>query len=186
LLAALPHAAQNVRYATRQIGGGSLGRPRFLAIADWRGGKVVREAKALVPSAWDWASGTGGASRFMEVAEGAYRSPDSSIVRAGNFIIRRIAPDARKLDLADVARDGRGSALLEAMAADLAAIHVASASVKRIQKDLARRTSGWLASAATQAEEIVRADLEDWKNHSPRKGRVSADRTARRLQKRWP
>jgi len=172
LLHALPHGAQNIRYATRQNGGGGLGRPRFLSIADWRGGKVVREAKALVPSAWDWASGSGGASRFMEVAEGAYRSPDSSITRAGNFIIRRIAPDARKLDLEDVAKDGRGSALLEAMAADLAAIHVASASVKRIQKDLARRPGGWLASAASKAEEIVRADHQAWKAHRPRKGRA--------------
>jgi len=172
LLHALPHGAQNIRYATRQNGGGSLGRPRFLAIADWRGGKVVREAKALVPSAWDWASGSGGASRYMEVADGAYRSPDSSTTRAGNFIIRRIAPDARKLDLADVAKDGRGSALLEAMAADLAAIHVASASVKRIQKDLARRAGGWLASAASAAEEIVRADHQVWKAHAPPKRRT--------------
>ena len=30
-------------------GGGSLGRPRYVAVAYWRGGQVLREAKALVP-----------------------------------------------------------------------------------------------------------------------------------------
>ena len=33
-------------------GGGSLGRPRYVAVGYWRGGQVLREAKALVPSAW--------------------------------------------------------------------------------------------------------------------------------------
>ena len=51
----LPSGAKVRRFATRRKGGGSLGRPRFIAIADWNGGRLVREAKALVPSAWDWA-----------------------------------------------------------------------------------------------------------------------------------
>ena len=37
-------------------GGGSLGRPRYVAVGYWRGGQVLREAKALVPSAWNWAN----------------------------------------------------------------------------------------------------------------------------------
>ena len=108
-------------------------------------------------------------------------SPEQAQPRGNRYVLVRdgriatvserpiTAPDARKLDLEDVAKDGRGSALLEAMAADLAAIHVASASVKRIQKDLGRRPSGWLASAASKAEEIVRADHQVWKAHKPPK-----------------
>ena len=35
----------------RRVSGlGSLGHPRFVALADWQGGKIAREAKALVPS----------------------------------------------------------------------------------------------------------------------------------------
>src|SRR6266404_4383928 len=58
-------------------GGGSLGRPRYAAVGQWCGGQVLREAKALVPSAWTWANG--GQSRrshFLELANGQYRAPD--------------------------------------------------------------------------------------------------------------
>src|SRR5262249_34994641 len=50
----LPAGAKVLRFASRVRGGGSLGRPRFVVIASWRGGRIAREAKALVPSAWDW------------------------------------------------------------------------------------------------------------------------------------
>jgi hypothetical protein len=36
----------------------------------------VREAKALVPSAWHWASGTAEPIRFLDLARGIHRSPD--------------------------------------------------------------------------------------------------------------
>ena len=51
----LPEDAAIRRFVSRRRGGGSLGRPRFLVFADWRGGTIVREAKAIVPSAWIWA-----------------------------------------------------------------------------------------------------------------------------------
>src|ERR1017187_5872 len=43
------------RAAHRVAGLGSLGRLRYVALADWRGGSVAREAKALAPSACLWA-----------------------------------------------------------------------------------------------------------------------------------
>jgi uncharacterized protein (DUF2252 family) len=56
--ARMPKGAEITKTAPRpKQGGGSLGRPRFVAVADWRGGVIVREAKALVPAAWDWAHG---------------------------------------------------------------------------------------------------------------------------------
>jgi hypothetical protein len=55
----LPKGASNLRFATPSKGGGSLGRPRYVAIAAWRGGHIGRDAKALVPSAWDWAHAKG-------------------------------------------------------------------------------------------------------------------------------
>jgi hypothetical protein len=58
-------------------GTGGLGCPRFVAIAKWRGGRVVREAKALVPSAWEWAHNTFSAkSRFLDLAKDQFRSAD--------------------------------------------------------------------------------------------------------------
>ena len=40
----------------RIAGLGSLGRLRFVALADWHGGSVAREAKELTTSAWLWAN----------------------------------------------------------------------------------------------------------------------------------
>jgi len=77
LIASLPEDAEDVRFCSRVKGGGSLGRPRFVAIAFWRGGQVLREAKALVPSAWTWAhGGKSQTSSFLDLANGKYRAPD--------------------------------------------------------------------------------------------------------------
>ena len=46
LIRHLPAGAEIERFAKRSKGGGSLGRPRFIVVATWRGGRVVREAKA--------------------------------------------------------------------------------------------------------------------------------------------
>ena len=75
LTAALPPDASVERFASRRKGGGGLGRPRYLVIAVWRGQRIAREAKAAVPSAWDWAHRMPEApSRFLELARGPYRS----------------------------------------------------------------------------------------------------------------
>src|SRR5262245_2120242 len=98
----LPTGANLLRFASRVKGAGSLGRPRYIVIAKWRGGRVVREAKALVPSAWDWAHGvTAEQSRFLDLATGEFRSPDPFLNDKGGFILRRIAADSRKIDLGD-------------------------------------------------------------------------------------
>jgi hypothetical protein len=44
----LPEGAEMIRFGPHIAGGGSLGRPSFVAIAEWRGDWIVREAKALV------------------------------------------------------------------------------------------------------------------------------------------
>ena len=49
LAAAMPEPRLAIRKTARRVAGaGSLGRPRWIGIADWRGAPVVREAKALV------------------------------------------------------------------------------------------------------------------------------------------
>ena len=59
LIESLPKGVDkdSIRLCSRRKGGGSLGRPRYVAVGYWRGGHVLREAKALVPSAWNWANG---------------------------------------------------------------------------------------------------------------------------------
>lgn len=55
---AISHVTHGVAYA-RKAAIGTLGRPRYSVIAEWHGGKVAREIKQLVPSAWVWARAEG-------------------------------------------------------------------------------------------------------------------------------
>jgi hypothetical protein len=161
----LPRDASFDHFATRTAGAGSLGRPRFVAIADWRGGQVVREAKALVPSAWDWAHRRQGKSRFLAVARGPSRAPDPhlAVERQSGFVIRRIAPDSRKINLGDHANMKLELRLLHAMGFDIGAIHAATGASGKIIEDLKKRDGDWLHVAAKAAAAAVEEDFEEWK-----------------------
>lgn len=137
----MPKSVEALRYASRTKGGGSLGRPRFLVIASWQGGRLVHEAKALVPSAWLWAhSDDTSKNRFLDLAYGMYRSPDPCLSTKDGYVIRRIAPDARKVEIAGVSKQGLGTKLLVAMGEDVGAIHAAHRRHGRILDDV--RKSG--------------------------------------------
>ena len=164
LRAQLPAGTLEIRFKARQRGGGSLGRPRYVAVGIWRNGLAVREAKALVPSAWDWASGSQSTDgQCLSSATGRYRSADPFMDVRSGFIIRRIAPDSAKIDLAAECARAFGPKLLAAMGADLASIHVAgSVDADRIARDLDRRDADWLHAAAKTAEAAVRQDFRKW------------------------
>src|SRR5581483_5754454 len=64
----LPDDVAQARIVRRAAGLGSLGRPRFVALALWDGGAIAREAKALLPSACSWAAGKASARiRYGEI-----------------------------------------------------------------------------------------------------------------------
>ncbi|MDA9508477.1 hypothetical protein XI09_28330 [Bradyrhizobium sp. CCBAU 11386] len=160
----LPHNASFDHFATRAAGAGSLGRPRFLAIANWSGGQVVREAKALVPSAWDWAHRQQGKPRFLTLARGPFRAPDPHLVveRQSGFVIRRIAPDSRKINLGDHANMRLELDLLNVMGFDLGAVHAATGASAKIAADLKKRDNDWLHAAAKAAAAFVEEDFKEW------------------------
>ncbi len=157
---ALPDGAKVQRYASRSKGGGSLGRPRWLVMAAWNSGRVIREGKALVPSAWAWAHETSERSRVLDAAFGAYRSPDPHLRCEAGLVLRRVAPDSRKIDIDDVQVNGLTEELFAAMAADLAAVHAASGKSKRIAEDLDRRPKRWLREAAEVAKDVTERDFD--------------------------
>jgi len=160
LALSLPDDARIIRFASQTKGGGSLGRPRFLAIAEWNGGRVVREAKAYVPSAWLWAHRKKAPREpwFIDLARGSFRSPDPFSGAQAGFAIRRVAPDARKIELADVAERVPSARFLAAMAADLAAVHAADPRSPAIVEDLSARTGNWLLPAVKAALQQTRQD----------------------------
>ena len=161
----LPAGAVIDRFAARRKGGGSLGRPRFVAVATWRGGKVVREAKAWVPSAWDWVHDKEKAKRssVIDLATGTYRSPDPFLRIHAGFIVRRVAADSRKVELGDDPGDRLNSQLLEAMGFDLGSIHAASEHQTRaIRSHFEGLRPDWLERAAKAAAASVKEDYASW------------------------
>ena len=153
-----------MRFATRLKGSGGLGRPRYLVIAAWRGGRVVREAKASVPSAWNWARGdTTEPSRFLELANGKYRSPDPFLAVKNGYVLRRVAADSRKVDLGANAGAELTVQLLTVMGFDLGSIHAAgNGAADRIRDDLGARPKDCDA-AAKAAAAAVEQDHAEWK-----------------------
>ena len=67
----MPERGLTWRLSHRVAGLGSLGRERYVAVAEWCGGSVAREAKALAPSACLWAkTGKGTAPiRYQEIVD---------------------------------------------------------------------------------------------------------------------
>jgi hypothetical protein len=166
LMASLPKDVENIRFCSRIAGTGSLGRPRYVAVAFWRGGHVLREAKALVPSAWTWANGgKSRASHFLALANGQHRAPDPFLDAHDKFIFRRIAADSRKIELVDVGGSEIKVNILQAMGFDLASIHAAGTpGVAALRANLKKRPRGWLNDAAKTAVAAVKRDYEEWRN----------------------
>jgi Uncharacterized protein conserved in bacteria (DUF2252) len=147
-------------------GMGSLGRPRYAAVAYWRGGRVLREAKALVPSAWNWAHETKyDWSNFKKLADGPHRAPDPFLQVHDKHVFRRIGADAQKIELGKNPGKKLERKLVQAMGFDLASIHAADAHGKRaILADLKKRPDGWLHAAAKTAAAAVERDFEEWRS----------------------
>jgi hypothetical protein len=152
------------RLASRSKGGGSLGRPRYVAIAEWRGGRVVREAKAIVPSAWDWAHGdTLMQTRFAQLSNGRFRSPDPFLSVDAGFVFRRIAADSRKVEFGDDAGAELNLKLLKAMGFELGSIHSADrARAEAVPTHLNASRPDWLYTCANVAAAAVEEDYLNW------------------------
>jgi hypothetical protein len=101
----------------RVAGPGSLGRQRWVALADWQGGSIAREAKALLPSSVLRAS-KGQAPRkilYQEVLSRAVRAPDPLVRPESHLLVRRLSPDCLPIELAALAADRDEVRLLTAM-----------------------------------------------------------------------
>ena len=80
----------------------------FYAFGVWHGSHVLREAKPVVPSAWAWASETPAAPRLTELLASPNRCPDPTQQIRDAWIVRRLAPDASKIELGDLTGDHVG------------------------------------------------------------------------------
>src|SRR5713226_9960121 len=146
----------------RRIAGlGSLGHPRILALSRWRGAFIAREAKGIRPSAWVWARKASSTEICCEkLVQRAIRVPDPCVHFHGRWVVRRLAPDCSRIELASLSKDRDEARLLYSMGWETANMHFSTPqAIPKVKRDLAARRGKWLHKAA---KAMCAATLEDW------------------------
>lgn len=162
----LPGRGVPYRIVHRVAGLGSLGRARFVALADWRGGKICREAKAAVTSSSHWADGDDRPAEilYLTIVSRAVRCPDPFLKLHGRWIVRRLAPDCSRIELADLHSAGGELRLIHAMGWEAANIHLGTRGARKaILHHLNKKKGKWLHEATREMRKSVRSDWETWK-----------------------
>ena len=165
--------APNIPYrlAHRGAGLGSLGHARYVAIADWHGGRIAREAKALVPSSSHWAQSLEAEKAcgpaeilYQTIINRAVRCPDHFVQLRGRWIVRRLAPDCSRILLASLRAPDTELRLLHAMGWETANIHLGTATARKpILRHLDNQKPKWLHQAAEPMLQATRDDWQVWK-----------------------
>jgi hypothetical protein len=165
---AMPDHEMPTRIMHRIAGVGSLGRPRYVAVREWHGGLVAREAKPIIASAAAWAAGHGASvvALYANLLEIAVRCPDPFVFPTGRWLVRRLAPDCSRIDLDALPRERDEARLMHAMGKETANVHVGSLAAKKLAADLRKRPKRWLRKAANRMTGEIEKDWKEW-----RKGR---------------
>ena len=162
----LPSQANKYKLKRRVAGVGSLGHPRFVALASWGGGSIAREAKALVPSACEWTRNGDGALEiyYQAIVDRAIRCRDPFVQLEGHWIVRRLAPDCARIELSAMAQEKMETQLLNAMGWETANIHLGSKpTIQNVKADLTKRKKGWLHVAVAAMAKATQTDASAWK-----------------------
>ena len=153
------------KISRRQAGLGSLGQPRFVALGEYAGGYIAREAKATVPSASLWKDGkTGRGERYYErLISSAVRSHDPYQKVVRGWVVRRLSPDSNPIEIDDLPKERDEYRLLHAMGTEVANVHLGSARrVKSVLKDLRARNTNWLRKFG---KKMARVMEKEWKTY---------------------
>jgi hypothetical protein len=165
IVSAMPdRACEIIKICPRSAGTGSLGRPRWVGVADWHGSRVVREVKALVRSGWTLIPGRGSPRlRCKDIAFGRYRAPDAWYAVVDGIVVRRLSPNNRKIEIKKQPDELLDPRMLRAMGYELANIHLGTGDRREvIMRDLSKRKRGWLRQAARSAVKFVKREYRQW------------------------
>jgi hypothetical protein len=182
LTACCPKPVSKFKIKHRVAGLGSLGRQRFTGvITDWQGGIIVREAKALVPSAWLWANKEHDASDaaalaekrlyYSEILARSVRAADPWLRIVDRWVVRRLGPDAFKVEVHDLGlkRGAEGELtrkLFEAMGREVGNIHSPSRpKPEYIQAHMKGLPVRWLVEGSTTMVKLIQDDFHHWRKH---------------------
>lgn len=153
------------KLARRVAGVGSLGSERFVALTEWQGARLAREAKALAPSACVWANNQKSSEKILyeEILDTACRAADPYVRLRGRWLVRRLAPDCSRIELTDLPKKTNEERLLEAMGYETANVHIGSkAALKAVRRDISRRRDRWLHAAVKRMTDCVLEDYGVW------------------------
>lgn len=164
-----PHADLVFRTQKSPGGLGSLGRRRYTAVQQTKS-RVhdAREAKALVPSALYWSLKQNQMlSQTGTLLQHAIRIPDPHFQVHDFWLLRRLAPDAAKIEMPEDNSDKRlvlAPELLRLMGRETANIHLGSRSPIRMAESLAQldRSREWFPAATERMTAVTRADYALW------------------------
>jgi len=162
----LPSPGMQYQMLHRVAGLGSLGRQRFVALAEFHGGKIAREAKALLPSAVYWAQGERGSKEifYQTITGRAVRCEDPFLHLRGRWIVRRLSPYCSRIELAMLPADREDCRLLSSMGYETGNIHLGEPrAIKAVTKHLKRQKGRWLLEASEQMVKAVKKDWQAWR-----------------------
>jgi hypothetical protein len=157
----LPSAREAYLLKRRIAGLGSLGHPRILALSRYRGAFIAREAKAIRPSAWVWARKASSTEIYCDkLVQRSIRVPDPCVHFHGRWVVRRLAPDCSRIELASLSKDRDEARLLYSMGWETANMHFSTPqAITKVKYDLAAREGRWLHKAS---KNMLAATIKDW------------------------
>ena len=156
----MPERDLSIIMFARSAGTGSLGRPRYFAVADWLGGPVVREGKAMLAPAWAiFGPGKSRSIRVGDIAAGHNRAVDPHYRVANELVVRRLSPNSRKIEV-DYAGDLLMSPdMLKLMGREIAGCHAGDSGLAAaVCDDVKKRDGRWLEKAARAAADGILRD----------------------------
>jgi uncharacterized protein (DUF2252 family) len=163
----LPDQSLRCEKKRRIAGLGSLGHTRVMLLGRWHGCYVAREAKQLTPSACVWARGNraeGQRTRYGKILDHAVRVPDPFVRPYDGWLLRRLAPDCSRVELASLPAIRDEERLLYSMGWETANIHFGTQrAIPAIKRDLAKRSGNWLHKAAKAMHRATERDWREWK-----------------------
>ena len=166
LEATLPAKGLQYRLKHRLAGVGSLGRPRFTALATFQDEPIARETKPLLPSAAMWAGKKhkGAEIYYEEVLARAVRSLDPLVKVYAGWVVRRLAPDCHRVELSELGPERDEKRMLHAMGWETGNIHLGTPNaINAVRKDLKSRKKDWLVKATRNMVKVTLKDWEMWK-----------------------
>ena len=149
-------------------GMGSRGKRRFYALAMWKGAKILREAKPVVPSAMAWARAGDAGPGLADMLTSPRRCPDPFQEIRGKWVVRRLAADSSKIELEDLDSAGADEDMkrnvFESMGAEIGNLHLGSINAAKLRRELGARGSDgtWLRQAAKDWNKKVKDDFAEF------------------------